>query len=160
MDLPAHEYLDELGIPYQRLVFPVDTNQGAAQVADALGYTPRQMVKTLIFETGTDERVLVMVGGDKLAISSYLKKAVGSRNIKLAAPDAVKKLTGYEVGSIPPFLWQPRGFRTFLDASLMQEPVLGVGAGIRGNEIMMTPDNLVKASGATVVNLTDKSQPA
>ncbi len=127
-------------------------------MAEALGYTPGQMVKTLIFRTGTDEQVLVMVGGDKTAISGHLKKAIGSRDIKLAAPESVKDLTGYEVGSIPPFHWQPSGFRTFLDAALMQEPVLGVGAGVRGDEIMITPEDLVKASGATVVNLTDKSR--
>ena len=158
MNLPVYRFLDELGISYQRLQFPVATGQGAAQVADALGYTQGQMVKTLIFETGTDERILVMVGGDKKAISGHLKKAVGSRDIRLATSETVKEVTGYEIGSIPPFHWQPRGFRTFLDASLMQEEVLGVGAGVRGDEIMITPENLVKASGAAIVNLTDKSQ--
>ena len=118
------------------------------------------MVKTPIFDTGTDERVLVMVGGDKTAISGHLKKAIGSRNIKLAAPDTVKELTGYEIGSIPPFHWQPSGFRSFVDGSLMQEAMLGVGAGVRGNEIMITPEHLVRASGATVVNLTDQGQPS
>ena len=92
-------------------------------------------------------------------ISGHLKKAIGSRNIKLASFEAVKKTTGYEVGSVPPFHWQPEGFRSFVDASLMKEPVLGVGAGVWGNEITITPENLVKASRATVVNLTDKSKP-
>ena len=160
MKLPAHRYLDDLGIPYQRHLFALETGQGAASVADALGYTHSQMVKTLIFETGTGERVLVMVGGDKTAISGHLKKAIGSRNIELAGPDTVKEVTGYEIGSIPPFHWQPVGFRNFLDAALMQEPVLGVGAGIRGDEIMISPENLVKATGAAIVNLTDKSQAA
>jgi Cys-tRNA(Pro)/Cys-tRNA(Cys) deacylase len=158
MKLAAHRHLDELRIPYQRHFFPLDTGQGAASVADALGYTHSQMVKTLIFETGTGEQVLVMVGGDKTAISGHLKKAIGSRNIKLAGPETVKQVTGYEIGSIPPFHWQPAGFRSFVDAALMQEPVLGVGAGVRGDEIMITPQNLVKVAGAAIVNLTDKSQ--
>ena len=157
MKLPAHRYLDDRGIPYQRHVFPLETGQGAANVADALGYTHGQMVKTLIFEAGDGEHVLVMVGGDKTAISGRLKKAIGSRNIRLAGPDTVKEVTGYEIGSIPPFHWQPVGFRSFVDAALMQEPVLGVGAGVRGDEIMITPENLVKAAGAAIVNLTDKS---
>ena len=156
MKLAAHRHLDELGIPYQRQFFSLDTGQGASNVADALGYTHSQMVKTLIFETGTGERVLVMIGGDKTAISGQLKRAIGSRNIKLAGTDTVKEVTGYEVGSIPPFHWQPAGFRSFVDAALMQESVLGVGAGVRGDEIMITPENLVKAAGAVIVNLTDK----
>ena len=116
------------------------------------------MVKTLIFEAGTGEHALVMVGGDKTAISGHLKKAIGSRNIRLAGPGTVKEVTGYEIGSIPPFHWQPAGFRSFVDSALMQEPVLGVGAGVRGDEIMITPENLVMASSAVVVNLTDKSK--
>ena len=63
--------------------------------ARALGYTESQMVKTLIFGTGTGEDALVMLGGDKSAISGRLKKALGSRDIKLADPAAVKEITGY-----------------------------------------------------------------
>ena len=157
--LPAHEYLDKLEIPYQALTFPITTEKGAANVAQVLGYQERQMVKTLIFETKQGERVMVMVGGDQLAISGHLKKAIGSRNIKMAPPEVVKETTGYEIGSIPPFHWQPDGFRSFLELSLMDEEILGVGAGQWGEEIMITPVNLVKASRAIVVNLTDRSQP-
>jgi hypothetical protein len=40
----------------------------------------------------------------------------------------------------------------------MSEPVLGVGAGQWGEEIMITPEDLVKASRAQVVNLTDSTR--
>lgn len=159
MKLPAHEYLDREGIPYQRLTFPPTTEKGAANVARVLGYRERQMIKTLVFETSQGERVLVMVGGDQVAVSGHLKKAIGSRDIRLASPEVVKATTGYEIGSIPPFHWQPAGFRSFLEASMLEEEVLGVGAGQWGEEIMITPANLVKASRAIVVNLTDKSKP-
>lgn len=159
MKLPAHEYLEQLNIPYQRLIFPSSTEKGAANVAAALGYRERQMIKTLIFETGQGERVLIMVGGDQVAISGHLKRAIGSRDIKLASPEVVKAITGYVIGSIPPFHWQPEGFRSFLEQSMQAEEILGVGAGQWGEEIMITPANLVKASRAIVVNLTDKAQP-
>ncbi len=154
MDLPAHEYLDRIGIPYQKLNFSPETSKGAASVAGALGYQPDQMVKTLIFESGAGECVLVMLGGDKNAVSGRLKRAIGNRNIRLADPETVYTVTGYQIGSIPPFHWQPAGFRSFVDESLMQEDVLGVGGGVWGEEIMITPDGLVEASGATVVNLS------
>jgi Cys-tRNA(Pro)/Cys-tRNA(Cys) deacylase len=41
----------------------------------------------------------------------------------------------------------------------MHEDLLGVGAGQWGHEILITPANLVKASRAVVVNLTDTAQP-
>lgn len=159
MKLAAHTYLDQLGLPYERRTFPANIEKGAASVARALGFREHQMVKTLIFETDREERVLVMLGGDQSAISGHLKKALGSRNIRMASPEVVKATTGYEIGSIPPFHWQPDGFRSLLDESLLNEPVLGVGAGQWGEEILISPENLVRASRAQVVNLTDRNQP-
>ena len=159
MILPTHKFLDDQQIPYQALTFPTDTEKGAANVANALGYQERQMVKTLIFQTGEGEHVLVLIGGDQNAISGHLKKAIGSRNIRMATFEAVHETTGYAVGSIPPFGWQPEGFRSFLEASLLEEEVLGVGAGVWGHEIMITPARLVQASKAIIVNLTDREQP-
>ena len=157
--LPSHLYLDENDIPYERKTFSPETEKGAANVAHVLGFSERQAVKTLIFQVDTGERVLVMLGGDQNAISGNLKKAIGSRNIKMAEPDVVQETTGYVIGSIPAFGWQPQGFRTFLEASLVNEPILGTGAGQWGEEIMITPANLIKASNATVVNLTDRDKP-
>ena len=159
MPLPPHEFLDRRGIDYEARTFPPDTEKGAANVARALGFREHQMVKTLLFQTGKGERVLVMVGGDRSAISSHLKKALGDRNIQMASPDAVKETTGYEIGSIPPFHWQPMGFRSFVDEALTREPMLGVGAGVWGNEILITPQNLVRAASAIVVNLTERDRP-
>jgi Cys-tRNA(Pro)/Cys-tRNA(Cys) deacylase len=160
LHLPSHEFLDRQAIPYEKAAFSPETEKGAAHVARALGFRERQMCKTLIFETDKNEKILVMVGGDQNIISGNLKKAVGSRNIQLAKPEVVLETTGYVIGSIPPFGWQPEGFRTFLDASLMQEPLLGVGTGVWGNEILIAPENLVRASGARVVNLTMREGPA
>jgi Cys-tRNA(Pro)/Cys-tRNA(Cys) deacylase len=159
MKLPSHIYLDQHEIPYERRSFPPETEKGAANVARVLGFSERQAVKTLIFQTDTGERVLVMLGGDQNAISGQLKKAIGSRNIRMAEAEAVRQTTGYMIGSIPAFGWQPAGFRSFLEASLVEEPILGTGAGQWGEEIMISPQNLIKASNAILVNLTDREKP-
>src|SRR5512147_1724850 len=159
MKLPSHTYLEERDIPYEARSFPPETEKGAASVARVLGFAERQAVKTLIFQVDTGERVLVMLGGDQNAVSGNLKKAIGSRNIKMADPDVVKETTGYVIGSIPAFGWQPAGFRSFLEASLVKEPILGTGAGQWGEELMITPQNLIRASNAIVVNLTEREKP-
>ncbi len=157
--LPSHAYLDKMHIPYHTASFPPGTPKGAANVAIALGLNEHKAIKTLIFESDKAEQVLVMVGGDQNVISGHLKKAVGSRNIQLASPEQVLQTTGYMIGSIPPFCWQPAGFRSFLDQDMMNEAMLAVGAGVWGNEILITPDNLVAASHAIVVNLTNRDSP-
>jgi len=124
-----------------------------------MGLKEHQAIKTLIFDTGMEERVLVMVGGDQNVISGNLKKIVSSRNIQLASLIQVIQTTGDNVGSIPPFSWQPEGYRSFLDSDIINESILTVGAGIWGNEILITPINLVNASQAIVVNLTHREKP-
>jgi len=156
MKLRAHLYLDELNLEYKMRSFSAETVKGAANVARELGFSERQAVKTLIFHADSGENVLVMLGGDQNAISGNLKKAIGSRNIQMASPEIVKETTGYVIGSIPAFGWQPAGFRSFFEASLLNEPILGTGAGQWGEEIMIRPADLVKASAAAVVNLTDR----
>jgi Cys-tRNA(Pro)/Cys-tRNA(Cys) deacylase len=94
MNLPAHTYLDTRSIPYDRRSFSPETEKGAANVARALGFSERQGIKTLIFQADTRECVLVMLGGDQSAISRYLKKTIGSRNIRMADLETVKKTSG------------------------------------------------------------------
>jgi Cys-tRNA(Pro)/Cys-tRNA(Cys) deacylase len=157
--LPSHAFLDRHKIPYRIASFSPDTPKGASSVADVLGLSDHQTIKTLIFESDKDEAMLIMVGADQNVISGHLKKVVGSRNIQLASAERVIEITGYKIGSIPPFCWQPDGFRSFLDTDMMKETILAVGAGVWGNEILITPANLVIASQAMVVNLTDREKP-
>lgn len=157
--LPSHSFLIRRGIPYAVKSFPPSTQKGAANVAAIMGLQENQTVKTLIFSTDKEEQILVMVGGNKNVVSGYLKKVVGSRNIQLASPETVIRITGYQIGSIPPFSWQPNGFRSFLDYDLMCKTILGVGAGVWGNEILITPPNLLNASSAVIVNLTNRDLP-
>jgi len=154
--LPVYKYLDEKNIEYKKVSFPVITDKGASNVAKALKLSEEQIVKTLIFEVVlTKEKILIMVASNKFAISKNLKKIIGSKDIKMASIDDIYKTTGYIVGSIPPFSWQPKDFRTFVDQGLMSKQLLGVGTGQWGEEIIIKPTDLLKASNAKIVNLTE-----
>jgi Cys-tRNA(Pro)/Cys-tRNA(Cys) deacylase len=157
--LPSHSFLIRRSIPFTTDSFPTTTPKGASNVAAILGLQENQTVKTLIFSTDKDEQVLIMVGANKNVVSGHLKKVVGSRNIQLSSPEDVLRITGYQIGSIPPFSWQPDGFRSFLDYDLMYETILAVGAGVWGNEILISPINLLSATSALVVNLTNRDRP-
>jgi len=159
INLPARTFLGEHQITYERVTFSPETAKGAANVTQVLGYSESQIVKTLVFESGARERVLVMLGGAKNAVSGNLKRAIGSRDIKVAFPEKVIEVTGYAIGSIPPFHWQPPGFRTFIDTILMTEDILGVGADTWDQEIMILPAELARITGATVLNFSIKQSP-
>ena len=42
------------------------------------------------------------LGGDRSALSSNLKKGIGTRSNMMGAPEAVKETTGYVIDSTPP----------------------------------------------------------
>src|SRR5258708_8642510 len=146
MKLPPHLYLEERNIPYEARSFSPNTEKGAANVAHVLGFSERQAVKTLIFQVDTGERVLVMLGGDQNAISGNLKKAIGSRNIQMAAPGVVKETTGYIIGSIPAFHGQPSGFRSFLEPNLLTDPLQRTRPLQSHYHTTIAPTHLMKSS--------------
>ena len=74
-ELPVFAYLAQHNIAHRRLQFSPETEKGAANVARALGFSERAMVKTLIFETDKGECALVMVGGDQNAISGRSRQS-------------------------------------------------------------------------------------
>ncbi|MBD3280732.1 asparagine--tRNA ligase [Candidatus Dojkabacteria bacterium] len=158
--LKSHKCLDDLKLNYRKIQFPASTEKGATNVARAIGgFSDRQMVKTLIFYVPESKQyALIMVGGDQSAASKNLKKIFKTKNVRMATPEEVKELTGYVVGSIPPFSWQGKDTVTLIETSLMNEKELGVGTGTWGQEIIISPENLVKASQAEIYNLVDPNQ--
>ena len=148
MELPAHKFLDDRGVPYRRLSFPSRYGEGGGQRGPGAGLRRDP--------DGEDPDIHHpdYAGRRQVGRFGTAEEGAGSRNIKLADPARVKEITGYEVGSIPPFHWQPPGFRSIVDACLMDEEVLGVGAGVWGEEIMITPGDLVAATGAEIADLS------
>ena len=62
---------------------------------------------------------------DSITIPADSTLDLASSHLRIVL-EGVKETTGYEVGSVPPFHWQPRGFRSFLDVELLRYDVLGV----------------------------------
>jgi Cys-tRNA(Pro)/Cys-tRNA(Cys) deacylase len=107
------------------------------------------IVKTILFDAkdGSD-LFMALVSGNATVKSSVLKKLVGSKNVTLASPERVSETTGYQIGSIPPFGWITSGFRVFIDKALLAVPEVGVGSGQWGVEILLSPSDLVRVTGA------------
>ena len=73
----------------------------AQDAATALGCNVGAIVKSLLFRTG-DNFVLCLVSGDKRCSLNKLKKIIDEKDISMAHPDDVKKITGYTIGGVSP----------------------------------------------------------
>ena len=77
------------------------TARTAQDAATALGCNVGAIVKSLLFRTG-DHFVLCLVSGDKRCSLNKLKKIIDEKDISMAHPDDVKKITGYTIGGVSP----------------------------------------------------------
>ena len=78
-----------------------NTARTAEEAASALGCSVGAIVKSLLFKTG-DKFVLCLVSGDKRCSLNKLKKILNEKNVSMANPEEVKRITGYTIGGVSP----------------------------------------------------------
>ena len=77
------------------------TARTANDAATALGCKVGAIVKSLLFKAG-EKFVLCLVSGDKRCSLNKLKKILNEKDISMANPDDVKRVTGYTIGGVSP----------------------------------------------------------
>ena len=77
------------------------TAKTAQDAATALGCNVGAIVKSLLFST-ENSFVLCLVSGDKRCSLNKLKNILDEKNVSMAKPDDVKKITGYTIGGVSP----------------------------------------------------------
>ena len=87
--------------PELKVIILEQTARTANDAATALGCKVGAIVKSLLFKAG-DSFVLCLVSGDKRCSLNKLKKILDKKNISMASPEDVKKVTGYTIGGVSP----------------------------------------------------------
>lgn len=96
-------YIHEHGIAATLVPMHTETPTVIA-AAEALGVQPAQIIKTLVFLV-KEQPVIVIASGDVPVDRRPIAErfAVGKKQIKLADPETVLRVTGYPAGGVPPF---------------------------------------------------------
>ena len=125
--------LDAGEVPYQVVDHPpVFTSQEAAQVR---GTPLKQGAKAMVFEA--DGRpVLLVVAAHRRIDTKAFKKLYQTKNLRLIRPEEVERITGLEVGSIPP-LGNVLGLPTYVDESLLENQEITFNAGSHTRSVIM-----------------------
>ena len=77
------------------------TARTANDAATALGCNVGAIVKSLLFKAGKNF-ILCLVSGDKRCSLNKLKKILNEKDVSMANPDDVKRVTGYTIGGVSP----------------------------------------------------------
>ena len=87
--------------PTLKIIILERTARTANDAAAALDCKVGAIVKSLLFKAG-ENFVLCLVSGDKRCSLNKLKKILNQKDVSMANPEDVKRITGYSIGGVSP----------------------------------------------------------
>ena len=142
----AARILDSQGIKYELLEYEVDESDlSAVAVAEKLNQNIDQVFKTLVLR-GDKSGIFVCIipGAEELD----LKKAAqlsGNKSAAMIPMKDILNVTGYIRGGCSP-IGMKKNYPTFIDESCLLYDYIFVSAGIRGLQLKIEPEDLIKVT--------------
>jgi Cys-tRNA(Pro)/Cys-tRNA(Cys) deacylase len=155
----AARFLDSLRIPYEIREYAVASEEfSAIIVAEKIGLPAEQVFKTLVCSTQEREHVFAVVPGDAELDFKKLSAAAGTRKTEMVSLKDVQPLTGYVRGGVTVF-GARKDFPVYADETIELFSVISVSAGTRGVQVLLSPEDYLRAAKATVADLTKDARP-
>lgn len=150
----AVRVLDGLGISYELRGYEVDLDDlTATNVAKKIGMPAEQVFKTLLTEANTGEHFFAVVPGDQELDLKKMAGAAGVKKVELASLKQVEPLTGYVRGGVT-VLAAKKPYAAIADETIELFETISVSAGPRGLQVILAPADYLRATEATVADLT------
>ena len=153
----AMRILDSKKIPYEAKEYDDDGEHelelgAAARTAEKVGVEPRMVFKTIVMRTDTKEICVFMQNALSQINLKKARAACGAKEVTSVKPEELLALTGYVRGGCSP-LGMKKQYRTFIDESALSCEKICISAGVRGQQLILSPADLVKATGAVTCDL-------
>ena len=142
------ELIRKLGGEIINVGKPVKTVE---QAVKATGSNPKQIIKSLLF-ISEKEPVLVIVDGESKVDLNKLAKIIGGK-VRLATPEEVKQITGFEVGAVPPVGVE---VKTIVDPKILENKFVIGGGGRMDKLSKLNPEKIVEYQKAIIVDVRVK----
>lgn len=146
----AARILDRLGIPYRLSTYEVgDEHLDAVEVARRVGLEPESVFKTLVARGEQRGHCMAVIPGPSTLDLKALARASGDRSVALIALKDVTPLTGYVRGGVTA-LGAKKELPVYLDETAQLFDEIAVSAGKKGLQLLLRPDDYVRATRATL----------
>lgn len=153
----AARLLDSLNITYELRAYEVDPEDlTAISVARKIGLPPEQVFKTLLTQANDGSHLFAVVPGDAELDLKKLAKAAGVKKAELASLKEVEPLTGYIRGGVT-VMGARKPFPAYADETIELFDIISISAGLRGLQLILSPADYLRASQATLADLTKSS---
>lgn len=145
----ACRILDALGIHYETRDYEVDPNDLAAEsVAAKINMPAEQVFKTLAVRGDRNGVVVAVVPGNYELDFKALAQLTGDRKVEMVPLKEVQSVTGYIRGGVTA-LGMKKEYPVFIDETMQLWDLVSVSAGQRGTQIIVAPDDYVRAVKGT-----------
>jgi Cys-tRNA(Pro)/Cys-tRNA(Cys) deacylase len=146
--------LESLGVPFEVREYEVDPEDlSALTVARKVGMPPEQVFKTLLTTSGPGDYVFAVIPGDAEVDFKKLARAAGLRKAEMVSLKEVQPLTGYIRGGVTVF-GAKKAYPVFVDETVILFDKISVSAGARGTQLILSPDDYLRAAEAQTADLT------
>jgi Cys-tRNA(Pro)/Cys-tRNA(Cys) deacylase len=150
--------LDQLKIVYELRAYEVDESElDAVTVARKVNMPPEATFKTLVARGDRSGVVMACIPGDAELDLKKMAAVTGSKRLELVAVKEIQSLTGYIRGGVSP-LGSKKRYPLFLDQSALKHEKISVSAGQRGLQMILAPEDLRRATEATLVSITKSNE--
>lgn len=148
MKTNAARLLDSLDIAYELRDYEVDPEDLRAEtVAAKIGLPAEQVFKTLVARGEKTGVLMAVVPGDAELDPKALARLSGDRKVDTVTLKEVQPLTGYVRGGVTVF-GARKDYPVYVDETLELFDLVSVSAGVRGTQILIAPDQYLRALGA------------
>jgi prolyl-tRNA editing enzyme YbaK/EbsC (Cys-tRNA(Pro) deacylase) len=148
------DFMQVHGIPGEilHLDVPTPTVESAAQAVSA---RLEQIIKSILFVID-DQPVLALACGassiNRRAIADLFR--VGKKRVKLASPEEVLEISGYEVGAMPPF-GHRQALTTLIDRRVLELTEAYAGGGAENALVHLNPQEIQRVTNAKILDLLE-----
>ena len=149
----AVRLVEQAGIPCREHFYEFDEKDlNGNHAAAAIGMPPEQVFKTLVARgVKTGINVFCIPVCCELDLKKAAK-AAGDKNMELVAVKDLLSLTGYIRGGCSP-VGMKKKYPTYLDETCILWDEIAISAGERGHQMVLSPDGLMKITGAELKDL-------
>ncbi len=149
----AMRILERQGIPFRVARYPVDEDDlSAVHAAEAMGMPADQVWKTIVLSSAPGQYFVCVIPGAAEVDLKKAAKASGAKKADLIPVKELEPLTGYVRGGCSP-IGMKKAFPTFVDETVQLLDEISVSAGRRGLQVILKPEDLLRATGARLADV-------
>ncbi len=149
----AARILDNLGISYEIKEYKVDLDDlSATHVAKEANMPIEMVFKTLVARGDKTGVIMAVIPGAMEVDLKALAAASGNKRVEMVHLKEVQTLTGYVRGGCSP-LGAKKEYPVYIDSHAKGQDIIAISAGIRGEQLLLAPSDLSKATRAVVASI-------